>query len=59
VSERGASAVMISQHSPYRGGKPYDNVRVWIFRDDRWQLALSQETTIQAAAPLPAVTSKQ
>lgn len=50
---------MISQHSLYRGGNPYYNVRIWVFRDDRWQLALSQQTTIQAAAPLPAVTSKQ
>ncbi len=54
-----SSAVMISRHSPYRGGKPYYNLRVWILRDDRWQLALSQQTTIQAADPLPAVTGKK
>jgi hypothetical protein len=53
------AAVMISQHFPYRGGKPYRNVRVWVLRDGRWQLAISQQSTIQAAAPLPAVTTKQ
>ena len=44
------SAVMISHHAPYRGGKPYYNVRVWTLRDGRWQLAISQQTTIQSAA---------
>jgi len=53
------SAVMISQHTPYRGGKPYSNVRIWVLRDGRWQLALSQQVTIQSAAPLSAVASKQ
>ncbi len=52
------SAVMISHHVPYRGGKPYYNVRVWVLRDGRWQLALSQQTTIQAAAPVPPVNAK-
>jgi uncharacterized protein DUF4440 len=52
------AAVMISQHFPYRGGKPYRNVRVWVLRDGRWQLAISQQSTIQSAAPLPPVKSK-
>jgi hypothetical protein len=52
------AAVMISQHFPYRGGKPYRNVRVWVLRDGRWQLAVSQQSTIQSAAPLPPVTTK-
>jgi hypothetical protein len=42
-----SSALMISQHTPYRGGKPYTNVRVWVKRDGRWQLALSQQVDIQ------------
>ena len=53
------AAVMISHHFPYRGGKPYRNVRVWTLRDGRWQLTISQQSTIQAAAPLPAVAAKQ
>ncbi len=53
------SAIMTSTHAPYRGGKPYFNLRVWVFRDARWQLALSQQTTMQAAAPLPPVASRK
>jgi hypothetical protein len=53
------SAVMTSQHTPYRGGKPYTNVRIWVLRDNRWQLALSQQVAIQSAAPVQAVASKQ
>jgi hypothetical protein len=53
------SAVMTSQHTPYRGGRPYANVRIWVLRDGRWQLALSQQVAIQSAAPVPAVASKQ
>jgi hypothetical protein len=49
---------MTSQHTPYRGGRPYTNVRIWVLRDGRWQLALSQQVAIQAAAPAPAVASK-
>ncbi len=52
------SAVMISHHVPYRGGKPYYNVRVWTLRDARWQLAISQQTTIQSAAAVAAVAMK-
>jgi hypothetical protein len=43
------SAVMLSVHTPYHGGKPYYNVRVWVLRDGRWQLSMSQQTTMQAA----------
>ena len=53
------SAFMTSQHTPYRGGKPYTNVRIWVLRDNRWQLALSQQAAMQSAAPVPAVASKQ
>jgi hypothetical protein len=52
-------ALMISQHTPYRGGKPYTNARVWVLRDGRWQLALSQQVAIQSASPVPAVASAQ
>jgi hypothetical protein len=50
------AAVMISHHVPHRGGKPYYNVRVWTLRDGRWQLAVSQQSTIQAAAAVPPTT---
>jgi hypothetical protein len=53
-----SSAVMTSQHTPYRGGKPYTNVRIWVLRDNRWQLALSQQVAIQSAAPVAAIASK-
>jgi len=52
------AAVMISHHVPHRGGKPYYNVRVWTFRDGRWQLAVSQQSTIQSAAPVPPIGAK-
>ena len=50
-----SAAIMRSIHDPYRGGKPYYNIRVWILRDGLWQLAASQQTTIQSAASVPAV----
>jgi hypothetical protein len=53
------SALMVSQHTPYRGGKPYTNVRIWVHRDNRWQLALSQQVAIQSATQVPAVASTQ
>jgi hypothetical protein len=53
------AAVMTSQHTPYRGGKPYTNVRIWTLRDGRWQLALSQQVTIQSATPVAAVVAGQ
>jgi hypothetical protein len=40
---------------PYRGGKPCYNVRLWILRDNLWQRAVNQQTTIASAAPVPAV----
>jgi hypothetical protein len=51
------AAVMLSRHSPYHGGKPYYNVRVWILRDRRWQIAASQQTTIEAGAAAPAAAN--
>jgi hypothetical protein len=51
------AAVMISQHTPYRGGKPYTNVRIWTLRDGRWQQALSQQVAIQSATPVAAVVA--
>jgi hypothetical protein len=53
------SALMTSQHTPYRGGKSYSNVGIWVLRDGRWQLALSQQVTIQVPASPSAVVSKQ
>lgn len=50
------AVVMLSIHTPYRGGKPYYNVRVWVLRDGRWQLGMSQQTTIESAAAVPAVS---
>lgn len=52
------AAVMVSHHFPYRGGKPYRNVRVWVLRDGGWQLAISQQSTIQSEAPHAAVAAK-
>jgi hypothetical protein len=52
------AAVMISHHVPHRGGKPYYNVRVWTLRDGRWQLTVSQQTSIESAADVPPANSK-
>jgi len=52
------AAVMISHHVPHRGGRPYYNVRVWTLRDARWQLAVSQQSTIQSAAAVPPLGAK-
>jgi hypothetical protein len=52
------AAVMISHHVPHRGGKPYYNVRVWTLRDGRWQLAISQQSTIQSAAAVAPADGK-
>lgn len=49
------AAVMLSLHDPYGGGKPYYNVRLWILRDNLWQLAASQQTTIASAVPVPPI----
>ena len=53
------SALMISQQVPYRGGKPYIDVRVWVYWDGGWQPALSQQVSIQSAPAAPAIASKQ
>ena len=50
----GGSAVMVTRNAPYRGGKPYYSLRVWTYRDGRWQLANSQQTTIAGGAPVAA-----
>ena len=52
------AAVMISHHVPHRGGKPYYNVRVWTLRDGRWQLAVSQQSTIQSSTAVPPADRK-
>jgi Domain of unknown function (DUF4440) len=52
----GNAAVMFSKHFPVRGGKPYNNIRVWVKRDDRWQLTISQQSETKSAAPI-AVTA--
>jgi hypothetical protein len=55
IFDFGDSAVMLARHDPYRGGQPYLSVRVWVFRDGRWQLANTQQTVIAdapAAAPV-------
>lgn len=45
----GDTVVMTSTHqSP--GGKPTHVTRIWINRDGRWQLAYSQQTTVQGGA---------
>jgi len=49
----GTTVMMITHHVPYQGGKPYYNVRVFVHRGDHWLIAWSQQTTIQASAPLP------
>jgi hypothetical protein len=53
------AAVMITQNAPYRGGKPYYSVRVWTELDGRWQLANSQQTTINAARPVAGIADDQ
>jgi hypothetical protein len=49
---------MFSKHFPVRGGRPYQNMRVWVLRDGRWQLAISQQSEIKSAAPIAAVANK-
>jgi hypothetical protein len=55
IVEFGQSAVMLARHAPFRGGKSYYSVRVWALRDGRWRFANSQQTTVESAAPIPAV----
>jgi len=44
----GDSVVMTCLHQPYHG-KPIHVSRVWIKRDGKWVMAISYQTTIQAA----------
>jgi hypothetical protein len=53
------AAVIFTDHVPYRGGKPYHNVRVAVKRDSRWQLVISQQTNVKDAAPVPAVAASK
>ncbi len=55
----GDTVMMITTHVPYQGGKPYYNVRVFVHRDNHWLISWSQQTTIQAAAPLPGAEAKK
>lgn len=52
MADFGKSVVMVSKIAPYSGGKPYYSLRSWTYLDGRWQLANSQQTTIEDAAPL-------
>jgi len=52
------AAVMFSEHVPVRGGKPYRNIRIWVLRDGRWQLAISQQSEIKSAPAVAAVGVK-
>ena len=47
------SAVMIARHSSFRGGDPYYSLRVWAYRDGRWQLANTQQTVIRSTPGSP------
>jgi hypothetical protein len=44
------SAVMSDQQQPTTGGNPYQAMRIWVKRDQRWQLIYSQQTVIERAA---------
>jgi hypothetical protein len=44
----GDTVVMTCLHQPYHG-KPIHVSRVWIKRDGKWVMAISYQTTIQAA----------
>jgi len=50
----GDGVVIVSHHVPRNGGKPYYNIRVWVYRDGRWQIVVSQQTTIKDAPPVDA-----
>ncbi len=49
----GDSVVMIAQANPH-SGKPAHISRIWVYRDGMWRMAVSYQTTIQAAAPFVA-----
>jgi hypothetical protein len=46
----GDTVVMKALHQPFHG-KPIHVSRIWIQRDGKWVMAISYQTTIQAAAP--------
>ncbi|MBI3436122.1 MAG: hypothetical protein HY056_13780 [Proteobacteria bacterium] len=48
-----ATALILTRQTPFAGGRPYAGLRVWILRAGRWRETLSQETTIEAAPPVP------
>jgi hypothetical protein len=54
----GDATLMVTQHSPYHGGKPYYNIRVFVKRDGHWPLVWSQQTTIRDAADVPAADNE-
>ena len=47
----GDVVVMWAQANPY-SGKPARISRIWVKRDGKWLMAVSYQTTIQAAAPI-------
>ena len=53
------TVVMISDHAPYRGGKPYHNIRLFVNRDSRWMIAWSQQTTVEAGTDAAPVAGKR
>jgi hypothetical protein len=48
----GDTVVMTAIHQP-RIGKPHHFTRIWVKRDDRWQLVAGAQTEIQAAPATP------
>jgi len=59
MTDFASTVLMVTHHVPYQGGKPYYNVRLFVNRDGHWPLVWSQQTTIQAAEPLPPVSAKK
>lgn len=59
MQDFGDAVLMISHHTPYLGGKPYYNDRVFVHRDGHWLISWSQQTTDQSASPAPPVESKK
>jgi hypothetical protein len=57
MSDFGNAVLMISHHVPYRGGKPYYNVRVFVNQNGHWPITWSQQTRNQAASPVPPVSA--
>jgi hypothetical protein len=59
MSDFDNTVVMISDHSPNRGGKPYHNVRLFVNRAGHWMIAWSQQTTMDAGTDATPVAGKQ